>query len=143
MNIVFFVIVPYNLSGMSGAELQGSTEFSEAAQEASATALASFPKKKNRANIRKRVSDGVVEDAGEGAILKKTQRVKDASLAFTTKKDEKFETFKYESNNVVQQSTDQGATRQMETETQHDRDGRYALIGIPIRNSLWSLSMIS
>lgn len=53
---------------------------------------------------------------------------KDNSLTFSTKHEavDKLEVFKFEGSQQLQQSTDQGATRINEQETQHDRDSRWA-----------------
>ena len=98
-------------------------------------ALAIFPKKKNRGNIRKRPRD---EDEPDGAVAvavpaARMKPGKPASAAFTTKKaeDEKLQTFKFASSKTLQQQTDQGATRTLETETQTDRDARCALVAYP------------
>lgn len=66
--------------------------------------------------------------------MKKMPRpTKDAPLAFSTKAQngEKLEVFKFESSKQLQQSTDQGATRMNEMETQHDRDNRQVLSPLP------------
>ena len=101
---------------------------SEAAREAASQAPAGFARRKNRGNIRKRGAEDDAEDTSETGVVKKAQKAKDAPLAFTTKKEDKFETFKFESSNLLQQSGDQGATRQLETETQHDRDARLVMV---------------
>lgn len=113
---------------MGDAEPSGAAppSASDAAREAASNAPVGFARRKNRGNIRsKRAADDDGGDSGgEGGVQRKAQRTKEAQLAFTTKKEDKFETFKFESSNVVQQSGDQGATRQLETETEHDRDAR-------------------
>lgn len=99
----------------------------EAAQKAAVAASVAFAKRRNRGNIRKRpAADDVDDDQQDeaNAVVRKAQVQKDNPLAFTTKKDDKFQTFKYESSRNIQQQTDMGATKEVETETQHDRDGR-------------------
>ena len=89
--------------------------------------LATFSKKKNRGNLRKRPRDGDEADVPEAAApLAKTKPGKAGPIAFTTKRtdDEKLQTFKFEGNKALQQQTDQGATRSLQTETQTDRDAR-------------------
>jgi hypothetical protein len=101
---------------------------SEAAREAASNAPVGFARRKNRGNLRKRAAEEDGDDAETG-VMRKAQKAKDAPLAFTTKREDKFETFKFESSNVIQQATgDQGATRQLETETQHDRDARWVVM---------------
>lgn len=101
---------------------------SEAAREAAANAPVGFARRKGgaRGNIRKRAAEEEGDEGGPGAggVQRKAQRAKEAPLAFTTKREDKFETFKFESSDRLQQTGDQGATRQLETETQHDRDAR-------------------
>lgn len=51
----------------------------------------------------------------------------DAPLSFSTRKDAadaKLEMHRFESSRQLQQTTDQGATRVNEAETEHDRDAR-------------------
>lgn len=66
--------------------------------------------------------------------MKKVPRsTKDAPLAFSTKAQtgDKLEVFKFESSKQLQQTTDQGATRMNEMETQHDRDNRQVFLHLP------------
>lgn len=104
---------------------------SDAAREAASNAPVGFARRKNRqANIRKRAAEEDAADEGEGGVQRKAQRAKEGQLAFTTRKEDKFETFKFDSSNILQQTTDQGATRELETETQKDRDGRCVVAGM-------------
>jgi RING finger protein 113A len=102
----------------------------EAARAAASSipAAAIFSKRKNRGTLRKRGGEGEGEgDAAdvEDAVVKKVQRQKEAPLAFSTRREDKTELFRFESSNTVQQQQgDAFATRQLETETAHDRDGR-------------------
>ena len=93
-----------------------------------------FIKRKSKGNVRKRRLDEV-EDAADlqaevaaavAASGRRSKAVK-GGTTFSTKKDEdeKLQTFKYSSDNRLQQQTDQGATATLQTETQHDRDARY------------------
>eukprot|EP00884_Botryococcus_braunii_P020037 jgi/Botrbrau1/6717/Bobra.0324s0008.1 len=84
-------------------------------------------KKKNRANIRKRAAAEDSDKDGEDfGLVRKPKQQKDSALAFSTKQagPSKLELFKHEGNRALQQSTDQGATRTLETETEFDRDAR-------------------
>lgn len=77
-------------------------------------------------------NDGVVtlghlqEGGAEAGVQRKAKQAKEAPLAFSTKQagPSKLEIFRHEGNRALQQSTDQGATRTLETETQFDRDAR-------------------
>ncbi len=89
--------------------------------------VATFSKKKNRGHIRKRTVDTDEPGDTTDVAVTKSKFSKAGAAAFTTKKaeDEKLQTFKFESAKTLQQQTDQGATRSLETETQTDRDARY------------------
>lgn len=98
-----------------------------AAREAAAGAPVAFVKRKNRGNFRKRAAEG--EEGGGGAddggvVRKAARRPGDAPLAFSTKREDRAEMFKFESSGTLQQAGDGGATRANEQETEHDRDGR-------------------
>ena len=66
--------------------------------------------------------------ADGGAAVRKAPRASnDAPLSFSTRKDAadaKLEMHRFESSRQLQQTTDQGATRVNEAETEHDRDAR-------------------
>ncbi|KAK9821001.1 hypothetical protein WJX74_000078 [Apatococcus lobatus] len=101
------------------------TTLAGAPANADTPALAILKKKKNRGNIRKRPR-GEEEPDDAIAVALPAAKSKPGKPAFTTKKaeDEKLETFKFASSKTLQQLTDQGATRTLETETQTDRDAR-------------------
>lgn len=92
-----------------------------------------FVKRKSKGNVRKRTLDETEEPADPQAAVSaaiaasgKRSRAIKGGTAFTTKStdDERLQTFKYSSNNTLQQQSDQGATAVLQTETQHDRDAR-------------------
>lgn len=60
----------------------------------------------------------------------------DAQFSTRDQSKDKMEIFKFESSRQLQQSTDQGATKANEMETQHDRDARYGFDLLP-RASGW------
>ena len=91
---------------------------------------------RNRRNIRKRTAadeaaDSVADGAeGDGvSVMRPPKGPKAGALAFSTKQtgDDQMRPFKFASSRTVQQTTDQGATATLETETQFDRDARYVL----------------
>lgn len=104
------------------------------AREAATTAATNATKRKNRGNLRKRpASDsdgepsagaGTNNNDGGGEAIRRAQKPREAPLAFTTKREDKAETFKFESSGAAQLKNDSGATRALETETQYDRDNR-------------------
>ena len=92
-----------------------------------------FVKRKAKGNVRKRTLNDHEESADpqaalSAAIAASTKRAKavKGGTAFSTKKDDedKLQTFKFASDNRLQQQNDQGATAVLQTETQHDRDAR-------------------
>ena len=94
-----------------------------------------FVKRKSKGNVRKRTLDETEEPADPQAAVSaafatsgKRSRAVKGGTAFSTKKDDddKLQTFKYSSSKTLQQQSDQGATAVLQTETQHDRDARYA-----------------
>lgn len=96
-------------------------------------------KRKGRQNIRKRKApDEAGDDQDPTAAIKAAAAAaakrRGASKGGTTfggrsaDDDSKLQTFKFESSNTIQQAGDQGATAILETETQHDRDARWALL---------------
>ena len=103
--------------------------------------------RRNRGNIRKRPTDeeeeGVARDSdAEETVLPKAKLQKATPLSFTTKQgsDKGAVKLLYESERGVQQATDQGATRTLETETETDRDARYldisacySVLGFPVK----------
>lgn len=91
--------------------------------------------RKNRGNVRKRES--IEEDPeadGETEIGRQAKAQKKNPMAFTTKREGGGEKVKllYESSRQIQQADDQGATRELETETAKDRDARYATWHMPL-----------
>lgn len=87
--------------------------------------------RRNRGNIRKRPADEEAEGASqepeaEQISLRRAKLQKAAPLSFTTKQESDKGAVKllYESERGVQQASDQGATRTLETETETDRDAR-------------------
>jgi RING finger protein 113A len=103
----------------------------DAARQAASAAPsdAGAAKRKSRGNLRKRQADsdedaGAGAGAGDGGVVRKAARQQGAPLAFSTKREDKAEVFKFESSNAVQVLGDGGATRALETETEYDRDNR-------------------
>jgi RING finger protein 113A len=95
-------------------------------QAAAAAASAAVSKRKNRGNLRKRAAaDSDDDNAGDaGGVARPAQRAREAPLAFTTRREDRAEGFKFESSGTVTVHNDSGATRALETETAHDRDNR-------------------
>ena len=103
-------------------------------------ASATFMKKnRNRGNIRKRpqeedivaeakpASDPAPDEVAAPAAQRKAKLPKtDAPMAFTTRRagDDRAAPFQFSSSRTLQQTTDQGATAALETETEFDRDAR-------------------
>ncbi len=94
---------------------------------------------RNRGNIRKRpVADEAAESGADSAgddgigVMRPPKAPKIGALAFSTKQtgDDQVRPFKFASSRTVQQTTDQGATATLETETQFDRDARQVLMPI-------------
>lgn len=112
---------------MTGADDLAEHAAADAARNAALAAPLGAVKRKNRGNIRKRPSDDSDGDSGDAAgssVVRKVLKQQTAPLAFTTKREDKAELFKFESSNALQVSGDGGATRNLETETEHDRDNR-------------------
>ena len=116
---------------IADAATQGDTQTPQAA---SSTGF--MKKSRNRGNIRKRQLDGgPAVDTEEGppstAAPALARRVKlpkaEASMAFTTRKtnDDRAAPFQFTSSRNLQQTTDQGATATLETETAFDQDARW------------------
>lgn len=87
-----------------------------------------FAKRRNRGNIRKKPTSeagGEGEEAGEGLapLIKRPARTQ-APAQGTEQPASDGRPFAFESSNTLQQSQDGGATRNLETETAHDRDAR-------------------
>lgn len=84
--------------------------------------------KRNRGNVRKRGGEeDEVPDGEETEIVRENKMHKKNPLAFSTKREGAGESVKllYKSDRQLQQADDQGATREVETETATDRDARY------------------
>jgi RING finger protein 113A len=108
------------------------------ARETATAAGTHAAKRKNRGNLRKRpAADSDEEtragtsndgrggaDGGGGEAVRRAQKPREAPLAFSTKREDKTETFKFESSGAAQIRNDGGATRALETETEYDRDNR-------------------
>lgn len=92
-------------------------------ETAVAAAPAPAPKRKNRGNLRKRAAADSDDDGG-GGVARPTHRPREAPLAFTTRREDRTEAFKFESSGTVAVRDDGGATRALETETATDRDNR-------------------
>ena len=87
-------------------------------------ATAAFPKRKNRANMRKKeVEEEDDEQNEQSAVVKKA---KQSGLAFTnkTEKAEDLSGVQYQANQAIQSGRDALATAKLETETETDRDAR-------------------
>ena len=87
--------------------------------------------RRNRGNIRKRNVEDEEDDDNELALedlegMRKAKVQKQAPLTFTTKEDTSHQPVKllYQSDGKLQQASDQGATRELETETAKDNDAR-------------------
>lgn len=115
---------------------------------APAAATGFTKRSRNRGNIRKRQqdeagpSDAAEDDASaETDVIRRAKLPKaDAPLAFTTRKagDGRAAQFQFESSRTLQQTTDQGATAALETETAFDRDARCVLqlrFRVPLRHT--------
>eukprot|EP00959_Pyramimonas_sp_CCMP1952_P061404 1283109-Pyramimonas_sp.AAC.2 len=110
----------------------------ESAEEGSASApvctFTGFKKRGQRGNLRKRQEEEGEPADGEGsAVVRPSKAKKESALDFSSSsKGSQLEAgavrdgtrFKVESSRLVQQNTDNGATRELETETAKDRDGR-------------------
>ena len=86
-----------------------------------------FAKPRNRGNVRKREKQGDDEtEEQETEVQRQAKQQKKNPMAFSTKTEGGSSSVKllYESDRRLQQSDDQGATRQVETETATDRDAR-------------------
>jgi hypothetical protein len=107
-----------------------------AEQGASSTPVCTFTgfnKRKQRGNVRKRKEEADDEPEEEHSpVVRLSKAKKESALDFSSSKVNNLEPgavrdgtkFKVESSRLVQQNTDNGATRELETETQKDRDGR-------------------
>lgn len=92
-----------------------------------------FKSRKNRANVRKRPAteeedDDLASAMDEREAIQRAKMQKQAPNTFSTQDTAKQKSVKllHESDRMLQQATDQGATREVETETAKDRDARYA-----------------
>ena len=86
-----------------------------------------FSKPRNRGNVRKRGAESEKEqDEAETDVVRHAKQQKKNPMAFSTKTETANQSAKllYESDRRIQQADDQGATRQVETETATDRDAR-------------------
>lgn len=88
--------------------------------------------RRNRNNVRKRPTVEDEEGPRDSALeeredLQRAKLQKKATNTFTTKEASTGRGVKllYESDRNLQQASDQGATREVETETATDRDARY------------------
>ena len=89
---------------------------------------------RNRGNIRKRLAadedpqSTAVEAKGDDTSIMRPPKVpKAGAMAFTTRHtgDDPLRPFNFASSRTLQQTTDQGATATLETETAFDRDARW------------------
>mmetsp|Transcript_14513 Transcript_14513/g.40875 ORF Transcript_14513/g.40875 Transcript_14513/m.40875 type:complete len:321 (-) Transcript_14513:186-1148(-) len=88
---------------------------------------ATFAKRRNRgANIRKRAaeSDPAAGEPDEEKVNIQRSKAKKDGLTFSTASKKDKAVFNFEANRMLQQQTDQGATKGIETETEFDRDAR-------------------
>ena len=96
--------------------------------ETAVAAASNAIKRKNRGNLRKRPAPGSDDDGGDtgggGEAVRRQHKAREAPLAFTTKREDKAELFKFESTGAARVRGDNGATRALETETEVDRDNR-------------------
>ena len=96
--------------------------------EEAAAAAVEAPKpvfqRKARGNIRKRAAEDA--DGEATAPVVKAPKTAAAAVSFTTKRGDgsKLTPFTFEGDRTVQQQTDQGLTKTLETETAFDRDAR-------------------
>ena len=92
-------------------------------------------KSRNRGNIRKRQQDDGGAEGDSGApstsappIARRAKLLKaEAPMAFTTRRgnDDRAAPFQFKSSRTLQQTTDQGATATLETETDFNQDARW------------------
>lgn len=83
---------------------------------------------KNRNNVRKRQTedeDGNGQD--DSVVVRRVKNARDGSTTFSTKREDKTENFRFEASRTLQQTTDEGATRHYDVDTEHDRDARYVV----------------
>ena len=100
-------------------------------------ATATFPKRKNRANLRKKDAEEEEEEQNDqSAVVKKAKQARGDSLMFTTKTDraEDLSGVQYQANQAIQSGRDSLATAKLETETETDRDARCGLGHAPCRD---------
>ena len=90
-----------------------------------------FKARRNRANVRKRPvsdeeDDELTSAMEEREAIQRAKMQKQAPNTFTTQSGANKNGIKllHESDKMLQQATDQGATREVETETATDRDAR-------------------
>ena len=87
-----------------------------------------FPKRKNRANMRKKETEEEESiDNDQSAVVRKAKQARTDPLSFNTRTDksEDLSGVQYAGNHRLQSGTDNKATAMLETETQTDRDARY------------------
>ncbi len=94
-----------------------------------------FKSRRNRSNVRKRPASEEDEDdltpaMEEREAIQRGKLQKKAPNTFTTNDVGSKDSVKlmHESNRTLQQATDQGATREVETETATDRDARQVFL---------------
>ena len=90
-----------------------------------------FKPRKNKSNVRKRPAseeedDEVTPAMEEREAIQRAKMQKSAPNTFRTQDTASKKSVKllHESDRMLQQATDQGATREVETETATDRDAR-------------------
>ena len=93
-----------------------------------------FQARKNRSKVRKRAAseedddDELTPAMDEREAIQRAKMQKSAPNTFSTQETANKKSVKllHESDRMLQQATDQGATREVETETATDRDARRA-----------------
>jgi len=110
-------------------ELQTSSICPEPSAVSAATAA--FPKRKNRANMRKKdTEEGEDQFEDQSNVVRKAKQARGDPLSFTTRTDraEDLSGVQYQGSHTLQAGADTKATAMLETETETDRDARSVFI---------------
>ena len=108
-------------------QMEEPTTSSIAPEPSAVSAATAFPKRKNRANMRKKEAEeeeGAEND--QSAVVRKAKQARTDPLSFNTRteKSEDLSGVQYAGSHGLQSGTDNKATAMLETETQTDRDAR-------------------
>lgn len=101
---------------------RGPDSASEPGAETSTSAPVFVAKRRNRGNIRKKTADE--EQTGQDDLVLAPKRQARSRPEGDAGQGAEHRPFAFDSNNALQQQSDGGATRALETETATDRDGR-------------------